>query len=615
MNKKKLTIALALLVICFVLLISATYAWVSLSAAPEITGIETHVGANGSLEVALLSDETYMDPTLIKAVVGDSLVMEEATVSNLTWGNVVDLSGDYYGLNRISMLPARLNVTSGTDGKDVVGTSILGYPEYGLDGRFSNFFTNTVSATFKESEFLYSTFNQSYGVRGIGPVSDMTSQQAALASARSMVRSYTSAALSATRSAWQSNGQKILDIYSRRYVQGHDSFTSADVAVVRDTASRMYGALSYVDMALRQGIVGYAASILDDEAAFQSLRSVVENTAMPLSVLMDMIPSGLPSGFTTWISKVDSDRMAMQATVYACDALRGADPDWVTMNGLLSRIFQEDQMYLQGKPLSTADAYVGLLADNYLTLSPNAGVMANVADFTGNYSAIFDYAPGVGVEVTSSSTVNTPYLQQVSDNLDNVEAAAGDGTVHDVPLMNIYGYALDMAFRCNAQSDLLLQTAPELRVEGSEQESIQGSGSYMRFHSEQLNTEQIVTLMDAVRIGFMDNKGTLLAVAKLSTSNYAESEDGVTAPLYLYEYTANPDGSISMGARRDEDCAITVLSQNAPAIITAVVWLDGDHVDNGLAAVSTKSMAGALNLQFASSATLLSSDQTVESFE
>lgn len=245
-----------------------------------------------------------------------------------------------------------------------------------------------------------------------------------------------------------------------------------------------------------------------------------------------------------------------------------------------------------------------------MTLSSDAGVMANVADFVGNYSVIFRYASGV-VEVSTVSS-GTPYLQRVSETLDDVEAAAGDGSVSNAQLQSIYGYAVDMAFRCNRASDLLLQTAPEFRVEGSEQETVQGGGSYMRFSSEQLNTEQTVTLMDAVRIGFLDNQGTLLAVAKLNTSNFSETEEGITAPLYLYAYTANPDGSISMGERRSEDSSIVKLSGNTATVITAVVWLDGDHVDNGLAAMTTKSMAGALNLQFASSAALQSSGQPVE---
>lgn len=610
MHLKKLNVALALLIVCLVLLISATYAWISLTVAPEITGIETHIGANGSLEIALLSDETYLDPSQIKAIVGDSMVVEDAYVSNLTWGNVVDLSGEGYGLNQISMLPSRLNVTTGTDGKNVVGSSILGYPEYGLDGRFSNFFTNTVSATFRETGFFYSTESQTYGVRGIGPISGMTSQQAALAAARSKVRSYTSAALSATQSAWSSNGAAILDIYERRYAQGSDSFTAADVAVIRDTASRMYGALSYVDVALRQGIVGYAASVLDDEETFQTLRSTVENTALPLSVLVELLPTSLPSGFATWISMVDSDRLAMQSVIYACDVLRGQSFTWNQINTLLSRIITENAVYLGSYRLSSSAAFHNMTEDNPMTLSSNAGVMANVAEFVGNYSVIFKYSSGV-VEVTTVST-ETPYLQRVSETLDDVEAAAGDGSVSNAQLQNVYGYAVDMAFRCNSQSELLLQTAPELRVEGSQQESIQGGGSYMRFSSQQLNAEQTVTLMDAIRIGFLDNQGQLLAVAKLNTSNFTETEEGVTAPLYLYEYTANLDGSISMGERRSEDSSIVSLSGNTATVITAVVWLDGDHVDNGLAAVTTKSMAGALNLQFASSAALQSSGQPVE---
>ena len=42
--------------------------------------------------------------------------------------------------------------------------------------------------------------------------------------------------------------------------------------------------------------------------------------------------------------------------------------------------------------------------------------------------------------------------------------------------------------------------------------------------------------------------------------------------------------------------------------MTVVVWLDGDHVDNSLAAISENSLSGALNLQFASDANLKPAD-------
>jgi surface protein len=132
----------------------------------------------------------------------------------------------------------------------------------------------------------------------------------------------------------------------------------------------------------------------------------------------------------------------------------------------------------------------------------------------------------------------------------------------------------------------------------------QGGGSYMRFASEYMTIEQIVPLMDAIRIGFLDNQNDLIAIAKLNTSNFEETEEGISAALHLYHYSVAADGSISMGERLKEDAAITALPEGMPVVLTVVVWLDGDHVENSYVATNAQSITGVLNLQFASSAEL-----------
>ena len=52
--KSKLMAAVAMLLVSSIMMVSTTYAWFTLSTAPEVTGITTSVGANGNLEIALL---------------------------------------------------------------------------------------------------------------------------------------------------------------------------------------------------------------------------------------------------------------------------------------------------------------------------------------------------------------------------------------------------------------------------------------------------------------------------------------------------------------------------------------------------------------------------------
>lgn len=611
MKLRKLAGAMTILLICLVLLISVSYAWLSISRAPEITGIDTQIGANGSLAVALLSDATYLDPSLIRNSVGDSLELQTPIVSNLSWGNVIDLSDESYGLSQISMLPSRLNVSAGD--QNVVSSNMLSVPGYGLDGRFGSLEMDTVSATYGEKGFTYYSKNQSYGVRGIGTISDMSLQQSALAGARSLAQSYTAAASSAAKSVWTSNGASLFDICYRKYYLNFDSFNNSDVAAIRDTATRLMNALSYVDLALRQGIIGYAASAVDNESDFKTLRTTVENTSIPLSVMVEMLPVSLPSGFSKWIETIENDKLAMYGVITACDKLRGDRYTWEYISPLLGEIMDTNGVFVGQTRLASITPGTLLPVDVVLTLTPEAGVMADIADYTGNYSTFFSYTDTTSVEVVTMSAVSKVYLAQVSDALENLEPA-GSGMASSSVLNDTYGYAIDLAFQSNAPSNLLLQTEPELRVDNdSEGADIQGGGSYMRFSSEDLSEEQIVFVMDAIRIAFLDNRSNLLGVAKLNTSNYTAGEDGVTAPLYLYDFAVSTDGSLSMGERQKDDNIITSLTEGVPTIVTVVVWLDGDHVDNSLATNGGKSMEGALNLQFAGSGVLQSADLDIRS--
>ena len=624
MNKRKLIIAVLSLLMCFALLLSSSFAWLSLSRAPEITGVDTYIGANGSLEIALLSDNTYMDPSTIRSATGDSMVVQEAIVSNLSWGNLVDLSDKAYGLNEISMIPSRLNVFQGDEGNLIVSNNMLAIPQYGLDGRFSEFLVNTVSAVNNGSSFNCATGVQHYGVRGIGSVSGVTVQQSALANARSLVRSYQAASISAAQSVWVSNGRGLLGILYRHFALSEtDGYNAADLALLRDTAVRINNALSYVDLALRQGVVGMMATILVNADEFRELRQTVENTSIPLSLILEAASDNIPSDLKTRARAVDEDRLEMQQVIAVCDKLagtasyRGVYP-WAIIDEIVHRLLKYEKTYLGNDLIRNAAPFNNMVVDNLLTLSPNSGVMANIAHYSGNYNAFFEFARenddhDLSVEVVTRATNVDSTLDTVYEILMKSDITSGNGTEAEVALDDVFGYAVDMGFRCNESCDLLLQTAPEDRVEENlDLVTTQGGGSYMRFDSEQLTKEQILMMMDALRVAFLDNQSHMIALAKLNTSNYSEIDSAISAPLYLYEHNVSADGSISIGERKDEQIKIMSLTEDIPAVLTVVVWLDGDHVDNSLASISGMSMTGALNLQFSSSADLLPSNQDMK---
>lgn len=590
--KKNIYATLVLVLTLAVLLASASYAWLTIAQAPEITGIDTTVGANGSLEIALLNGETYLEPGTIRTRVGASDAVAEAAVANISWGNVVDLGDESYGLKEVSMRPSRLNVNSG----GIVPNNMLMFPTYSADGRLNSFAADTVTATRGEHGFVYQA-EKGYGVRAIGTAANLSPQQMAMVEARAAVRSYASEARSIVQAMWKDYGPGVLNVYYQNS-WGEDTFTSEEMAAVHGLAVQTRSVLDLVEEAYRYAAVGYLASTCPDERLFEIQRTAI--LSADVESLSGIGNFGLSSGFFD----------AKEATSFENwqeDNNEGYPAD--ELLGLMNALWTDSGTYLGEKSLLTPN--LELSGDDILTVrggSADNKPLEVLADYLGNYSAFFT-VQGKSVEVRTSSREEIGLLTAMSVALDNIQPATGP--IPEMNLRDIYGFAIDLGFRSNAvTSDLLLQTESVVRMEDGRTnlyEQHQGGGSYIRFTSEQLDTERIALLMDAVRVGFVDRSGTLIAVAKPNSSNFEERNGEVSAPLYLYEFEIGPNGALLMAERQKENNVIQSLTQGQPAVLSAVVWLDGDHVDNRLAATSGQSVTGMLNLQFASSANLIAS--------
>ena len=601
--RKKIKFTVIPLALCLILLISASYAWLTLSFAPEVTRVDTNVGANGSLEIALLSDQTYLDPLTIRAGIGDSAVSQNAVESNLSWGNVIDLSDAAYGTGKISLLPSRLNLRAGEDGTAVLDSDLLKIAEFGIDGRIAMLSPDTVSAIYEDRAFTYYVANQRYGVRAIGTISNLTPQQTALTTARSAAQSHTTAAARAVKTVWRENGSGIMDVLWHRYGEGGDTFDQTHVAAIRDAAVQTQEALDYVDLALRQGVIGMAASVITDGPDFETFSAMVSDPEMPLSTVLASAGAGIPDSFLTQAKDLEEMQVNVLSVAVACNTLSG-NVGWETIEPLLDVLLDGEKAYLAEFPLS-GDKTMEVMSDGtVVTIAPDSGVLAKLAAYAGNYSTYFQWNRVGNLEVRTADPVETPHLVQVVTLLKNATAASGSWTRAN--LNDTYAMAMDMAFRCNVDSDLLLQTAPEMRAEDSSEFPVtQGGGSYMRFTSNDMDTEALLKLMDTIRVGFLNDRNELLGVAKLNLTNYEEQEEGIFAPLYLYDHTLQESGVLTIGERRKDDAELLHLSRNVPAVVTVVLWLDGDYVDNSMVGhTSSQSMSGVMNLQFSSSADL-----------
>lgn len=614
---KKLNIALVLVVVCLVLVIGVSYAWLTIAINPEVQRIETNVGANGSLEIALLSDLTFADPTRIMTSVGDSAAKQDVLESNKSWGNVIQL-GNGYGLEEIVLLPARLNVAGSEEGVLRVNSSMLKTAEFGIDGRIRILSDDTVSTTwdkeFDKGNFTYYVNNQRYGVRAIGTISNLSAQQTALAASRTLVRTYTAGAARSVQSTWREYGAGVVDIFYRHFVLKKDNFTEEDAAGVQGFAAGIQEAVEYMVDAMYQALIGLVAANQPDEPAFEAL----------LDQIQDPANYGKVSGLVAALD--DSDEQfrelkdilvsAEQKLARAQEAVNfslylSRECNWENMEKVFDILMSPELIYMGDKRLTDADAFADLTHDNQILISPDSGLLGEMADYTGNFISYTTWKDNISVEAFTASAQKEGILLRMQALLNSVTAATGGWTRTN--LDDVYGFAVDLAFRSNEPAELQLQTEAELRVEdGTENSVTQGGGSFMQFESDNMDTEQLITLMNTIRVGFISDRGELLSIAKLDLSKSRETEGVVQAPLRLWNYALEEGGQLTVSERR-EDAVIRDLPQNAPVLVTVVVWLDGDSVDNSMVGTLThQTMSGIMNLQFSSSADLIPSEQLME---
>ena len=155
--KRRLSAALIMLLVSSVMLVATTYAWFTLSTAPEVRNIDTTVAGNGSLEIALVpANGTLGDITSGRGVSGTYAGGNNAaTAANTSWGNLVDLNDASYGLAKLEMTPAHVDLTSGFK---------FTTANFGYDGRIINTPDNSADPySYDTTEGKFSGTN--YGVR------------------------------------------------------------------------------------------------------------------------------------------------------------------------------------------------------------------------------------------------------------------------------------------------------------------------------------------------------------------------------------------------------------------------------------------------------------------
>lgn len=649
--KKKLMGAICMLLVASIMVVSSTYAWFTLSTAPEITGISTSVGANGNLEMALLNTDTYADMTTIKSAVGDSSAVagKSVTASNITWGNLVNLDDQSYGLDQIKLMPAALSVQTAEGGSYKVDlTSLLGTPVYGADGRVVDISGTTYTGTWNTTanSWAYSTAKTEYGVRAIGANDNLTAQQAGLLTAKSDYNKALTAAKSIIQNALTTNGQNLASAVTT-LAMNSEAATISDKqqAAIQAMVTASNSALKQIDLAYI-AVLKAAATTLDSQNYTAAIAALKGNDTYTdaVAALQDK-GVDIPQALTTAADalKVQKDAVeaaqnALTSSDYKTALTKLVDTTKVTINGYNATAKDGEEaknlMVNDGEGGTTINStFVGTVITDggAMVEMPNgSGVFAYIGSVAGNYAA----ATQVTIENFKGLTLtDMPATIKTTATVDTTVSAALNGvtangtSTGNLSLSNTYGYALDMAFRTNAASSYLkLQTAAAQRVysDGSS-EATQGGGSTMTFKADTdtanngaavLKEAQVVSLMQAIRVAFIDpDDGTLYGIATLENITTAGNDGSMKGELTLKdvgdlnitEKTFNLD---TRTANNGEEAKLMQLEQNAAKKLTVLVYLDGHGVDNGDVANAASSMTGTLNLQFSSSAELKPMENT-----
>lgn len=651
--RAKLISAVAMLLVAVIMVVSSTYAWFTLSTAPEVTGITTQIGANGALEMALLPANG--DIAGITSQVGDSSIAMKD--KNITWGNLVNLSDPaIYGLDKILLYPSALNMDAETG--NILGAPVQ-IPMYGPDGRVDKLdTTKTMTSIYDAVNENFSAGKGGFGVRAIGAASGMTELQLAYRNSRSQAANATAAATTLAAQILNGNGSALANI-AIEYAMGADtaSFDKDDVEALRalvdglqgttdDDGKVVVGAITSIEKAYKLYIAAFATSKAAqtakiDETLALNIYNAAVNDNVSLANVVTMLGSHLETlapNIKASIDKLAVTRTQVSAADSVLDGLEATLADnpaatfkWADIKDAMTPLANPSSMVVNDTPVSDVKENLGELVSSItvkggliVSMQSGAGVFADIADHCGDYSASVTIEEveyngitlnNMTARMNTQTSENPTFLAVTATAAETAASPAGSATDSALPFTEFYGYVIDMAFRTNAaESNLLLQTEATDRIYGdNSNDQTMGHGSTMTYTTLDPNftPDQMAKLMSCLRIVFFTpdttgtNLGEVLVYAKLDMSKKTINGTEVSAPIMLYTVEGNEEVFLD-GSTPEKAPVITALTQNTATAVSVMVYLDGEHLTNAdVSATVAQSMTGSMNLQFASSAKLV----------
>lgn len=592
--KSKLMGAVAMLLVSAIMVSSATYAWFVLSTHPEVKGMSTTVGSNGALEIALLNNETGKVGGLanITANVGDS--KEAVTKSNEPWGNIVDLSDDSYGLEKITLYPAALNATGTTDAVTFASHSaLLKYAKYGTDGRITELAADTAAGK-RNAEgtgfFADTTDNPDYGVRAIGTTTKASAGALALETAKSNYSAAVAAAGNSVKTALgthQATLSAIATTHANETKAAPATYTANDVAAINASLDAVKSAAEKLQEALKWASAARELST-NGGVTVPSLESITLNTEY--REMFDAL-GGIATDAST-------NKITAENTSYGWDEIQTAYQHLMNTNSMIFQPNGRTSTYTVDtlKEITIEEGAAMINAGAKITLK--AGAFVSITDYvgsfeTGKFDLQFTYKGQTATAKNSNYVVETREnpvkMAAITTAVDQLRAQ--DGGSAQAAINNVYGYIVDLAFQTNIAGDLQLQSTGVNRVSSDNSTATQGGGTLFTVEGD-----VDAAALAAMRVVFISSDSKILAVGKFDATPTAEG--GKAYALHLYNYTFE-NGALKVDTNKKDTDTVTKLEANTPVAVSALVYLDGNSTSYAQGGIK-----GTLNLQFKHSADL-----------
>lgn len=715
MRERVLGVAL-LLITSVAMMVTASFAWITLSRAPEVTGMQTTVAANGNLEIALATGTTAQSPKPEASKVGDSSAAAGQTITgaNITWGNLINLSDPSYGLDALVLRPARLNTTA-------LLTSPLYGAKYKTDGRVEQLNSSFGYGTWdKENrEFIISN---DLGVRAISSVTIKAVGFAAQVQERrdkaeGLNQEAGQMYLKITdNSAYMDTLATVMGTFMTANMNSGDAELSNQKIEAKDVNNLKLIFEDFIKVYDKQfeamaALANYQLFLLNNNEnesidftpkTAENIKAATETSLASEGVKID----GLDTAKKDY-NKILTGHADMQKLQETGGTVKWKDSNLTT---IVSNLMDVGKCEVEGKPVSSIGASQ---AAEMLQGTKNAtitnGVLYNFEYLNGAHCDVKGLsitakkkALGMAIPATVSANITTTAPKDTSqfaeslvyaDSLNN--GAPGEKVANDT-----YGLALDLWVRTNAHNSYLTlegnvltktETVPatgtdrqgnkvnlytltrvitgedeagnevkdeqtvslykvengtngatwytmthevfaleegetptqkmeeksvvigyegenrvwedkESHVELSLDSTTQGSGScYVYYADTPEDQARSLELLKAMKVAFVSDKGKLLASASMDTEKYYAESGRVTVPLKLDATTSLKIGTNDITG--ESIYGITYLTQNQPMRITAIVYLEGDNLENE-DVLAASNIQGQLNIQFGSSVDL-----------